>query len=104
CGMSPSDLHLEFRGAGLRTEKHRLSRDVSGLQFTAHLRMPSDIFQERARANASVPVGAHPELLRGLNVWHATSIVAGTIIGSGIFLVPQEMMQAVGSAGLVYLA
>ena len=45
-----------------------------------------------------------PELIRGLNAWHATSIVAGTIIGSGIFLVPQEMMQAVGSAGLVYLA
>ncbi len=45
-----------------------------------------------------------PELVRGLNVWHATSIVAGTIIGSGIFLVPAEMMKAVGSAGLVYLA
>jgi basic amino acid/polyamine antiporter, APA family len=45
-----------------------------------------------------------PELVRGLNVWHAISIVAGTIIGSGIFLVPAEMMQAVGSAGLVYLA
>lgn len=45
-----------------------------------------------------------PELVRGLNVWHAVSIVAGTIIGSGIFLVPAEMMQAVGSAGLVYLA
>src|SRR5579871_4572883 len=45
-----------------------------------------------------------PELIRGLNVWHATSIVAGTIIGSGIFLVPAEMMQDVGSAGMVYLA
>src|SRR5438874_3725376 len=44
-----------------------------------------------------------PQLVRGLNVWHATSIVAGTIIGSGIFLVPAEMMQAVGSAKLVYL-
>jgi APA family basic amino acid/polyamine antiporter len=39
-----------------------------------------------------------------LNAWHATAIVAGTIIGSGIFLVPAEMMQAVGSARLVYLA
>src|ERR1700757_445266 len=45
-----------------------------------------------------------PELVRGLNVWHATSIVAGTIIGGGIFLVPAEMMRAVGGAGLVYLA
>jgi basic amino acid/polyamine antiporter, APA family len=49
--------------------------------------------------------GEHgPELIRGLNLWHAISIVAGTIIGSGIFLVPAEMMQAVGSAALVYLA
>src|SRR5499427_5076445 len=52
----------------------------------------------------SAPGTSRPELVRGLNVWHATSIVAGTIIGSGIFLVPAEMMQAVGSAGLVYLA
>lgn len=45
-----------------------------------------------------------PELARDLGVSHATSIVVGTIIGSGIFLVPAEMMQAVGSARLVYLA
>jgi len=44
------------------------------------------------------------ELHRELNVWHGTAIVIGTIIGSGIFLVPAEMMQAAGSAKLVYLA
>jgi APA family basic amino acid/polyamine antiporter len=37
-------------------------------------------------------------------VSHATAVVVGTIIGSGIFLVPSEMMKAVGSAKLVYLA
>ncbi len=45
-----------------------------------------------------------PELLRALGVGQASAIVVGTIIGSGIFLVPAEMMQAVGSAKLVYLA
>jgi APA family basic amino acid/polyamine antiporter len=45
-----------------------------------------------------------PELARDLGVSHATAVVVGTIIGSGIFLVPSEMMQAVGSARLVYLA
>src|SRR5437764_8878729 len=44
------------------------------------------------------------ELVRDLNAWHSIAIVAGTIIGSGIFLVPTEMMQAVGTAKLVYLA
>jgi basic amino acid/polyamine antiporter, APA family len=44
-----------------------------------------------------------PELSRELGVSHASAIVVGTIIGSGIFLVPAEMMQALGSARLVYL-
>lgn len=43
------------------------------------------------------------ELPRVLNASHATSIVVGIIIGSGIFLVPREMMAAVGSSGMVYL-
>jgi len=45
-----------------------------------------------------------PDLSRDLGVSHASAVVVGTIIGSGIFLVPAEMMQAVGSARLVYLA
>ena len=44
------------------------------------------------------------DLPRVLGVSHATAIVVGTIIGSGIFLVPQEMMRAVGSSSMVYLA
>src|SRR5436190_8236687 len=45
-----------------------------------------------------------PSLVRELGASHAASIVIGVVIGSGIFLVPAEMMQAAGSARLVYLA
>jgi APA family basic amino acid/polyamine antiporter len=52
----------------------------------------------------AAPTTKAPALLRELGVSQASAIVVGTIIGSGIFLVPAEMMQAVGSARLVYLA
>jgi len=48
--------------------------------------------------------GQVPDLPRVLGASQATAIVVGTIIGSGIFLVPREMMQDVGSSALVYLA
>lgn len=43
------------------------------------------------------------ELPRVLTTTHATAIVVGIIIGSGIFLVPSEMMSAVGGSGMVYV-
>jgi APA family basic amino acid/polyamine antiporter len=52
----------------------------------------------------AIPEKPRPELARDLKLSHAGAVVVGTIIGSGIFLVPQEMMQAVGSARIVYLA
>ena len=54
--------------------------------------------------SASTFPASSTELSRELGVSHATAVVVGTIIGSGIFLVPAEMMQAAGSARLVYLA
>lgn len=50
------------------------------------------------------PSSTAPELARDLGASHATAVVVGTVIGSGIFLVPADMMQAVGSVKLVYLA
>jgi APA family basic amino acid/polyamine antiporter len=51
-----------------------------------------------------IPRQAPNLLLRELGPAQAASIVVGVVIGSGVFLVPAEMMQAAGSARLVYLA
>jgi basic amino acid/polyamine antiporter, APA family len=45
-----------------------------------------------------------PQLARDLGAGHAIAVVIGTVIGSGIFLVPAEMIQSAGSASLVYTA
>ncbi len=42
-------------------------------------------------------------LTRSLGPWEAAAIVVGTIIGSGIFIVPGQMMREVGSPGMVLL-
>jgi amino acid transporter len=42
------------------------------------------------------------ELRRDLGTWPAMSIVVGTVIGSGIFLVPKTMIQRVGSVEWVF--
>ena len=42
------------------------------------------------------------ELRRDLGTWPAISIVVGTVIGSGIFLVPKTMIQRVGSVEWVF--
>src|SRR5271168_1849437 len=44
------------------------------------------------------------ELVRGLGAWAAASIVVGTMIGTGIFLVPSSMATNAHSIGLVFLA
>ncbi|HVJ09861.1 MAG TPA: amino acid permease [Acidisarcina sp.] len=68
-----------------------------GVEFSMPERQAliQNTFDQKTKARA---------LPRVLGLPQATAIVVGTIIGSGIFLVPQEMMRAVGSSSLVYLA
>ena len=44
----------------------------------------------------------NPELRRALGPWAAIAVVIGTTIGSGIFLVPSDMVKAVGSPLMVF--
>ena len=52
----------------------------------------------------SAEAASRGELVRALGLSTAGALVVGTIIGTGIFLIPAEMMQAVGSVRLVYAA
>ena len=45
---------------------------------------------------------SHLDLKRDLGVWSAAAIVVGTVIGSGIFLVPSSMVKSVGSPVMVF--
>ena len=47
--------------------------------------------------------GGAGALKRDLGLWGAASIVVGTIIGSGIFLVPTAMINQVGTPGMVFV-
>jgi len=42
------------------------------------------------------------QLRRELGLWSAVAIVIGTVIGSGIFLVPKTMIQRVGSTEMLF--
>jgi APA family basic amino acid/polyamine antiporter len=58
--------------------------------------LPSQQGNEKAAAPAV-------ELRRDLGLWSAAAIVVGTVIGSGIFLVPRTMIQRVGSPEMVFV-
>ena len=47
----------------------------------------------------SKPTGTQQEFVRGLGLLDSTMIVAGSMIGSGIFIVSAEISRQVGSAG-----
>ena len=53
-----------------------------------------------SRAAAAHP---QPSLRRALGLWGAVSIVVGTVIGSGIFLVPTRMINLVGSVQTLFV-
>lgn len=52
---------------------------------------------------AASHVVSGPSLRRALGTWSAISIVVGTVIGSGVFLVPSSMIRNLGSVRNLFL-
>src|SRR3954453_17921680 len=58
---------------------------------------------EQMQLNEKATAFSGPALRRDLGLAGAAAIVVGTVIGSGIFLVPKAMVLRVGSPGMVFL-
>ncbi len=54
-------------------------------------------------SKSSLNKPAEPTLRRALGFWSAIAIIIGTVIGSGIFLVPTDMIKAVGTPSMVFV-
>ena len=63
---------------------------------------PADV--RPASGPASTAPVANPELVKGLGLTSATTLVMGSMIGSGIFIVSAEIAREVNSPGLLILA
>lgn len=59
------------------------------------------MIQETQSVSAPPTRSDSVDLVRGLGGWAATAIVVGTMIGTGIFIVPADMARETGSAVLV---
>jgi len=54
-------------------------------------------------ASETAPTPSRHSLQRVLGIWSAVSIVIGTVIGSGVFLVPTSMIAKVGSVKMLFV-
>jgi len=54
-------------------------------------------------SNLPASATSSPHLQRVLGVWSAASIVIGTVIGSGVFLVPTSMITKLGSVKMLFV-
>src|SRR5690348_4371203 len=65
--------------------------------------MPSEERTAALTGVAATRRAPGPSLQRVLGLWSAISIVIGTVIGSGVFLVPSAMIHYVGSVRNLFL-
>ena len=55
-------------------------------------------------SSTDVPTASAPKFVQGMGLFSATAIVMGSMIGSGIFIVPADMSRVLGSPALLIAA
>lgn len=64
----------------------------------------SQVREDSGRDDRSVQGASAPHFVQGMGLFSATAIVMGSMIGSGIFIVPADMSRVLGSPALLIAA
>ncbi len=67
------------------------------------LQQGTSFLGDNVASSAGLGEGKQSGFVRGLGAWDATMVVAGSMIGSGIFIVSADISRQVGSAGWLLL-
>ncbi len=77
--------------------------DRNGGDIWGRLSGASLVWREKNGAQSPLTRLSKTRLRQDLGIWSAAAIVVGTVIGSGIFLVPKTMILNVGTPGMVFV-
>ena len=62
------------------------------------------VIQQPSSSSTDVVTASAPKFVQGMGLFSATAIVMGSMIGSGIFIVPADMSRVLGSPALLIAA
>jgi basic amino acid/polyamine antiporter, APA family len=62
------------------------------------------VIQQPSSSSTDVATASAPKFVQGMGLFSATAIVMGSMIGSGIFIVPADMSRVLGSPALLIAA
>jgi APA family basic amino acid/polyamine antiporter len=63
-----------------------------------------NVIQQPSSSSTDVATASAPKFVQGMGLFSATAIVMGSMIGSGIFIVPADMSRVLGSPALLIAA
>src|SRR5215218_3632018 len=78
--------------------------NTNALQFVSYPPKQTRMQAQTTTTAPSIPVSEDTSFKRSLGLLDATMIVAGSMIGSGIFIVSADMLKDLGSAGWLIAA
>ena len=85
-------------------QKIETNATAASLNTLRHVQGDAFSVASDSGTGGAISAAAAPQFVQGMGLFSATAIVMGSMIGSGIFIVPAEMSRSLGSPALLILA